>query len=319
MNDEIEVHEDTSVISPSVPSSQSASLERQETVPLVKHVENDSPCLHCWQSLDQSSGEENQVSCQECTGSFHAHCLKQPTCEVCTVLEESPPLYGGWFICGSERIRSRLDRRVLSNSIQSSKERKDRSLRNLIALVSAKLESPGFNLGESASVGWDGDREENQDVGFHSEHESMIQLLCVFDGHGVGGRLAAREAAETLVCQSALARLNCENVFNEDFVRQSMEEAFRFTQNSLLQQLNAQGLECGTTAVVAQLISSKLLVANVGDSRAILIRDSESHLLSRDHSFSRADECARIRATSQGDIVIGAGNMLRIVPGIKIS
>ncbi|KAM7260039.1 hypothetical protein ACFE04_015780 [Oxalis oulophora] len=52
----------------------------------------------------------------------------------------------------------------------------------------------------------------------------------------------------------------------------------------------------GSTAVVAVICSSHIIVANCGDSRAVLCRGKEPIALSVDHKPNREDECARIEA-----------------------
>ncbi|GFQ08352.1 protein phosphatase 2c 16 [Phtheirospermum japonicum] len=53
----------------------------------------------------------------------------------------------------------------------------------------------------------------------------------------------------------------------------------------------------GSTAVVALVCSSHIIVANCGDSRAVLYRGKEAIPLSVDHKPSREDEYARIEAS----------------------
>lgn len=52
----------------------------------------------------------------------------------------------------------------------------------------------------------------------------------------------------------------------------------------------------GSTAVVALICSSHIVVANCGDSRAVLYRGKEAKALSNDHKPNREDEYARIEA-----------------------
>ena len=58
----------------------------------------------------------------------------------------------------------------------------------------------------------------------------------------------------------------------------------------------------GTTAVVVLVEDGKVLVGNVGDSRAILSRDGSAVALTDDHKANRPDEIAR---------VVNAGTMSR--------
>ncbi|KAE7999080.1 hypothetical protein FH972_003561 [Carpinus fangiana] len=53
----------------------------------------------------------------------------------------------------------------------------------------------------------------------------------------------------------------------------------------------------GSTAVVALICSSHIIVANCGDSRAVLCRSKEAMALSIDHKPNREDEYARIEAS----------------------
>lgn len=53
----------------------------------------------------------------------------------------------------------------------------------------------------------------------------------------------------------------------------------------------------GSTAVVALICSSHIIVANCGDSRAVLYRGKEPMSLSVDHKPNREDEYARIEAS----------------------
>ncbi|PPD85312.1 hypothetical protein GOBAR_DD17767 [Gossypium barbadense] len=53
----------------------------------------------------------------------------------------------------------------------------------------------------------------------------------------------------------------------------------------------------GSTAVVALVCSSHIVVANCGDSRAVLCRGKEAMALSSDHKPSRDDEYVRIEAS----------------------
>ncbi|KAL0441380.1 UNVERIFIED_CONTAM: protein phosphatase 2C 16 [Sesamum radiatum] len=58
----------------------------------------------------------------------------------------------------------------------------------------------------------------------------------------------------------------------------------------------------GSTAVVAVVSSSHIIVANCGDSRAVLYRGKEAIALSVDHKPNREDEYARIEA-SDGKVI----------------
>ncbi|XP_039049442.1 protein phosphatase 2C 16-like isoform X2 [Hibiscus syriacus] len=63
----------------------------------------------------------------------------------------------------------------------------------------------------------------------------------------------------------------------------------------------------GSTAVVALVCSSHIVVANCGDSRAVLCRGKEAMALSSDHKPNREDEYARIEA-SGGKVIQWKGH-----------
>ncbi|VAH39672.1 unnamed protein product [Triticum turgidum subsp. durum] len=65
---------------------------------------------------------------------------------------------------------------------------------------------------------------------------------------------------------------------------------------SCLQSAAQKGAIVGSTAVVALLVRDRLIVANCGDSRAVLSRGGVAVPLSHDHKPDRPDEMARIKA-----------------------
>ncbi|KAE8699419.1 Protein phosphatase 2C 16 [Hibiscus syriacus] len=74
----------------------------------------------------------------------------------------------------------------------------------------------------------------------------------------------------------------------------------------------------GSTAVVALVCSSHIVVANCGDSRAVLCRGKEALILSSDHKPNREDECARIEA-SGGKVIQWNGHRVFGVLGMSRS
>eukprot|EP00300_Choanocystis_sp_HF-7_P034215 c46816_g1_i1.p1 GENE.c46816_g1_i1~~c46816_g1_i1.p1 ORF type:complete len:364 (-),score=48.57 c46816_g1_i1:46-1047(-) len=77
---------------------------------------------------------------------------------------------------------------------------------------------------------------------------------------------------------------------------------------------------CGTTALVAYLVGDQLFVANAGDTRAVLGRESERHptRLSTDHKADEPDEVARVRATGASVSCI-AGSVPRVEGSIAVT
>jgi PPM family protein phosphatase len=122
-------------------------------------------------------------------------------------------------------------------------------------------------------------RDHNEDsygIGEGQSAEHFGELLVVCDGMGghAAGEVASRVAVETILA---------DYYADTDEERPAaLEQAF----NHANQQIYDSGRGAmGTTGVAALLYHDALHIANVGDSRAYLIRDGEIRQLSRDHSF----------------------------------
>ncbi|OQS04866.1 phosphatase 2C [Thraustotheca clavata] len=117
----------------------------------------------------------------------------------------------------------------------------------------------------------------------------------VFDGHGGDG--ASEYCAEML----------CDNIMQDPMYQQYPKEAltkgFLRTDAEYVQYANRRNRDDGTTAVTVLAKGNTIYVANVGDSRAILVKkNGEVVALSTDHKPNRADE--RERVTNMGGHVI---------------
>jgi serine/threonine protein phosphatase PrpC len=122
-------------------------------------------------------------------------------------------------------------------------------------------------------------RDHNEDsygVGEGEQAEHMGELLVVCDGMGghAAGEVASRIGVDTIL-----------SIYYGDPAEDRphvLEQAFEQAN----EQIYARGHgSMGTTGVAALLHHDALHVANVGDSRAYLIRDGEIRQVSRDHSF----------------------------------
>jgi len=126
-------------------------------------------------------------------------------------------------------------------------------------------------------------------------------LLMVADGIGgqVGGAVASSLAADAL--KEFLIRRTRELVEPPDW-RALMAEAFREANRRIFdkisEDINLTGM--GTTLVAAVVWAGKAFVANVGDSRAYLIREDGIRQITEDHSW--VAEQSRIRALSDMEI-----------------
>ena len=122
-------------------------------------------------------------------------------------------------------------------------------------------------------------RDHNEDsygVGEGEVVERFGELLVVCDGMGghAAGEIASRVAVETIMSDYY--------AIDSEERATALEQAFSHAN----EQIYASGHgTMGTTGVAALIYHDALHIANVGDSRAYLIRDDEIRQLSRDHSF----------------------------------
>lgn len=147
----------------------------------------------------------------------------------------------------------------------------------------------------------------NQDSFVASTNPSGSKsFVGVFDGHGEqGGRMSQYVSRE-------LTKQLFENKELHSDPASALEDAYKETHSKIVRDKGFQAEYSGTTAVAAYHHRNKLLVANVGDSRAVLGRCDDSTSkeqssklvavdLSIDQKPSRSDEKQRILA--QGGIV----------------
>ena len=130
----------------------------------------------------------------------------------------------------------------------------------------------------------------NQDNFFvlHKIDGKELHMYCVLDGHGEHGHHVSRRARENL----------------PQFVKSSgfdLKKSFLSMQNDLCS--CEYDVRCsGATCVLALLSGKKIVIANCGDSRAVLARKNANgsisgHPLSTDHKPDNVDERKRIVAS----------------------
>ncbi|OEL35588.1 putative protein phosphatase 2C 50 [Dichanthelium oligosanthes] len=137
-------------------------------------------------------------------------------------------------------------------------------------------------------------------------------MVGVFDGHG-GAEVAnyCRERLQVLLSQELgqlgkdlgeVSELDMKEHWDELFSKcfQRLDDEVSGRVSRLVGGVEESTLvapeNVGTTAVVAVMCSSHLVVANCGDSRVVLCRGKEPVALSIDHKPDRKDERARIEA-----------------------
>ncbi|KHG09641.1 putative protein phosphatase 2C 59 [Gossypium arboreum] len=140
-----------------------------------------------------------------------------------------------------------------------------------------------FSYGYASSPGKRSSMEDFYETRIDGVDGEIVGLFGVFDGHG-GAR-----AAE-YVKQNLFSNLIRHPKFISD-TKSAIE--------------NNQNRDAGSTASTAILVGDRLLVANVGDSRAVICRGGNAIAVSRDHKPDQTDERQRIE--DAGGFVMWAG------------
>ncbi|KAL2527414.1 putative protein phosphatase 2C 24 [Abeliophyllum distichum] len=160
-----------------------------------------------------------------------------------------------------------------------------------------KNDSEGVTCRSHGSISVMGRRREmedavNVDLGFLRKALKNYDFFGVYDGHG--GNLVAH------ACREMLHRLLVEIVGEESEEEIDWEKVMVAGFNKMDEEVNKIGAAVatmGTTAVVAVVGEEVVVVANCGDSRAVLSRGGVAVQLSDDHKPDRSDELARIEAS----------------------
>ncbi|GJV79468.1 probable protein phosphatase 2C 59 [Tanacetum coccineum] len=155
-----------------------------------------------------------------------------------------------------------------------------------------------FSYGYASSPGKRSSMEDYYETRIDGVDGEMVGLFGVFDGHG-GAR-----AAE-YVKHNLFSNLIKHPKFISD-TKSAIAESYSYTDSELLKSdNNSQIKDAGSTASTAILVGNRLLVANVGDSRAVICRSGNAFAASRDHKPDQSDERRRIE--DAGGFVMWAG------------
>ncbi|XP_061686809.1 protein phosphatase 1K, mitochondrial [Syngnathoides biaculeatus] len=151
---------------------------------------------------------------------------------------------------------------------------------------------PKVSLSKVGCASLIGQRKENEDRFQLSQMTDNIIYFAVFDGHG------GPEAAD--FCDKYMESFIKDLVVDEDNLELVLTKAFLEVDKALAKHLHhssiAPGANAGTTATVALLRDGiELVVASVGDSRAMLCRKGKALKLTVDHTPERKDEKERIK------------------------
>ncbi|CAG7829768.1 unnamed protein product [Allacma fusca] len=139
--------------------------------------------------------------------------------------------------------------------------------------------------------------------------KSSANYFAVFDGHN-GVEAAAYSAAHLH------RHLFTSPDFPSDYSA-AINYAFETTDTALLMKCKDENIRSGTTAVVALIVPGNIYIAWVGDSQAVLVRNTEPINLVSSHKPDREDELRRIK--SAGGEVISIGGTWRVNGNLAVS
>ncbi|CAH2069460.1 unnamed protein product [Thlaspi arvense] len=156
-----------------------------------------------------------------------------------------------------------------------------------------------------------------------TEYSSGFHYCAVYDGHGCSHvAMRCRERLHELVREEFEADADWEKSMARSFTRMDLEAVALNAGGAANCRCELQRPDCdavGSTAVVSVLTPEKIIVANCGDSRAVLCRNGKPIPLSSDHKPDRPDELDRIQAAGgrviywDGPRVLGVLAMSRAI------
>lgn len=150
----------------------------------------------------------------------------------------------------------------------------------------------------TSAAGMDmGSTKENQDSSFVIERaHGGVDFLCgVIDGHGSAGRHVSEFVRQNLASQI----LDYRKAGSQQGTRAAMVHGFMGTASKLRRTKAIDSQESGAAVAVCMRKGQDLYVANVGDTRAVLVHEegtgrAHSQPLTRDHKPSVPSELERV-------------------------
>ncbi len=127
----------------------------------------------------------------------------------------------------------------------------------------------------------------NEDNWSWSRLNDSISVFVVADGMGghESGEVASEMAANTFIA-GARKRLAESTTLDEDTLEALLDEAFLEANNTVKDFSESRYSDMGTTLIALMTVDNQVAwIANVGDSRAYLLRDGHLEQLTQDHSL----------------------------------
>ncbi|KAA6462181.1 Stp1/IreP family PP2C-type Ser/Thr phosphatase [Acidobacteria bacterium AB60] len=140
---------------------------------------------------------------------------------------------------------------------------------------------------EFAAITDIGCRRSNNEDSFGYDAEQKLYVVCDGMGGNAGGEVASAMAVRTLIesfgSTAAGDPGSGEPIPVENRLAHAIYEANRVVREASIE--NPELDSMGTTLVCACLDGNRIVIGNVGDSRAYLVRNGECAQITQDHSF----------------------------------
>eukprot|EP01059_Diplonema_ambulator_P020971 TRINITY_DN34945_c0_g1_i1.p1 TRINITY_DN34945_c0_g1~~TRINITY_DN34945_c0_g1_i1.p1 ORF type:complete len:398 (+),score=34.47 TRINITY_DN34945_c0_g1_i1:58-1194(+) len=125
-------------------------------------------------------------------------------------------------------------------------------------------------------------------------YENCI-YTAAFDGHnGTDAAETARQLLHHFVAQHLMSVPESVPP-SEQAIKEALIAAFRDTHRAIVTRSEWNGSESGTTATMCLVVEGVLYTANVGDSKAVLLRNGKPVVLTQSHHVSNESEVTNIK------------------------
>lgn len=170
------------------------------------------------------------------------------------------------------------------------------------------------------------------------ENIDDMSIFAVFDGHG--SSMAAQYIKDNLpLSLCSKIRQASKYCSNDLKLKEIIKNHILDVDEKLMEKTKKFNVVCGTTATIAVIFENKLIIINIGDSRAIMADcNGRAVALTQDHKPQELKELARIReaggfitfrgvwrvggvlgvSRAFGDYILKEKNMIIADPDIKI-
>lgn len=178
------------------------------------------------------------------------------------------------------------------------------SLSDLVVESSSTKFTPTIRSGSHSDIG---PRKSNEDEHIRidnlSNHSGAYtwplptSFYAIFDGHG-GSEAATYLKNHAVNLFFTDPDLPQTSTINDSFLKKlenAHSKAFLLADKALANECSVSGY-CGTTALTALILGRHLVVANAGDSRAVLCRNGVAVQMSQDHKPSLLEEKTRVES-----------------------